>query len=129
MTPAAIAAVVAREGEPAVLSRASNAPTFLLPFGTLPWGQQPWDGANGFDHLVLRAVFRDLSPSEVVGSIKQGDTLAIIGHAEMAAAGWPGFARHGDRLRRFGRAYTVLACDTRTLRGTPVKHHLHLRGG
>ena len=127
--PAGIAATIRREGEDSVLSRASNAPPFPLPFGTLPWGQQPWEGANGGDHLVVRAVVRDLAPSDVVGSVKQGDTLAIIGNAEMAAAGWPGFARAGDRLRRFGRAYTVLACDTRTLRGVPVKHHLHLRGG
>lgn len=129
MTAAAIARVVAREGEPVLLRRQVPVTTVPTPFGTLAWGVFPWDGNDGFDNAAARAVVQDYSPAELVGGVRQGDRRVILSDAEIARLGWPGPPRHGDWIEIRDRTWVVQGCDTREFRGQSALHIMQVRGG
>lgn len=76
----------------------------------------------------MRGRASDYSPQQLGGDIQQGDRHIIISNAEIAAAAWPGPPRKGDMVVENGKTLRVQACDTITINGEVVRHHLQARG-
>lgn len=76
--------------------------------------------------LTCRAFVRDFKPDELVGSIQQGDRLAIFSPTSLA----PDWIepRQGDRVRIAGAWHRVQAPDRIELGDVVVRVELHLRG-
>lgn len=106
--------MVLRDGQAAVLRRLT---------GTGP--------AQVQTDVAVVAVVRGLKPEALVAGsgLVQGDRMAIITNHEIAAAGWPGPPRKGDRLvLATGAATIVQPVETRYLRDVVERHILVVRG-
>ena len=108
-TVASIAARIAREGQNAILRLADS---------SVP---------PSWTDIPVRVVLRGYAPELLAGTLQQGDRRGWISDAEIAAAGVR-TPRKGDRLVAAGVTTTVLAVETRYLRGVPALHLLALRG-
>ncbi|MBP6818343.1 MAG: hypothetical protein KBC46_03465 [Ferrovibrio sp.] len=111
MTPKSISAFIRRRGRDVVLRRLSG-------------GAQP-------SHLdvVVKAVIRGYKPSEITGTLQQGDRLLFAGNTEIAEARWPGPPKRGDVVLDGGKAFTIVAPDIRFIGGEAGLHVLTIRGG
>jgi hypothetical protein len=97
-----------RTGQPVTLRRMS---------GTAP-NQTATD-------VACTAVVRGFQPDELAAGsgLQQGDRQVIITNHEIAAAGWPGPPRRGDRAIVAGATTTIQAVETRYL-GTAIDRHI-----
>jgi hypothetical protein len=78
-------------------------------------------------NLTCRAIVRDFKPVEFIGSIKQGDRLAILSPTPLTPAGWLE-PKEGDRLLVDGAWHRVQAPDRIAVNDVVVRIELHLRG-
>lgn len=105
MTPAQYAAVLTKRGETMVLRRLGGA------------------------SVTLKGKRHDAAGDPLVGNVGQIVVKVIISNAEIAAAGWPGPPRQGDKLTMGGIEYTLLAnADTRSDSGKVYAHFLQVKG-
>ena len=102
-----VAAMIKKEGEPLILRR---------------------QGKPGPPDLPLIGFVRGYSLDELTGDLIQGDREIRISNVEIAAAGWPGPPRDGDRVLIDGKLTTVQSAETRKLRGRIAMHVLQVRG-
>ncbi|SEM68995.1 hypothetical protein SAMN04515666_11925 [Bosea lupini] len=77
--------------------------------------------------LTCRAFVRDFKPDELVGSIQQGDRLAVLSPTPLTPAGWIA-PKEGDRVRSNGQWFRVQAPDPIAINDVVVRVELHLRG-
>lgn len=84
--------------------------------------------SGGLADGIGRGFCRDFKPEELVGSIQQGDRLAILSPTWLAPIGWLA-AKEGDRVTFGQRWYRVQAADLMEIGDTVVRVELHLRGG
>jgi hypothetical protein len=78
-------------------------------------------------NLTCRAIVRDFKPDEFVGTIQQGDRLAILSPTPLTPAGWLE-PKEGDRLLHDGKWHRVQAPDRIAVNDVIVRVELHLRG-
>lgn len=83
--------------------------------------------AGGLADGVGRGFARDFKPEELVGSIQQGDRLAILSPTWLGPIGWLA-VKAGDRVNFGQRWYRVQAPDLIEIGDTVVRVELHLRG-
>ena len=79
-------------------------------------------------NLSVRGRASDYTPQQLGGDIQQGDRHIIISNAEIAAASWPGPPRKGDMVDENGKIWRVIGCDTITINGEKIRHHITGRG-
>lgn len=82
---------------------------------------------GGLADGVGRGFCRDFKPEELVGSVHQGDRLAILSPTWLQPIGWMA-VEEGDRVSFGGRWYRVQAPDLVEIADTVVRVELHLRG-
>lgn len=109
MTPATAIAMLDRQ-----LAASGRSMTLSRPGGGLA------DGAG-------RGFCRDFRPDELIGSVHQGDRLAILSPTWLQPIGWLA-VEEGDRVNFGGRWYRVQALDLIEIADTIVRVELHLRG-
>lgn len=108
LTPAEIAAEIAREGQTVILRRVVT--------GTAPVA------------VTCKAMVRGYRGNELVQGMVQGDRRVVIAAATLVAAGWPVPPKKGDQVEVAGRRLTVQEVDAVFLRDDPAKYVMQAKG-
>lgn len=94
--------------------------------------RRPNPSGNPIDGTV-RISIRGYEPSDLVGGIVQGDSLAVVSPTTLTSSGWTAatgsaWPRKGDKVLYAGRLRNVEAAEPRHIDGTLVRVDLQLRG-
>lgn len=77
---------------------------------------------------TVRAFVRGYRAEELTGGIQQGDTLVILSPTTLAAGGWAGLPKRGDKTLIDARLRNVEIADPVRINGEVVRVNLTVRG-
>lgn len=120
---------LARDGEEVLLRRATAAPPAQGTGAPQRWQDWGWEAAGSHAEVTCKGLLSAGTPVQLKAEVWQVQRQLILGQAEIAAAAWPGPPRSGDQVQLAdGSTHAVTACDTRSLRGVPIRHTLTILG-
>ena len=108
ITPADIAAEIAREGQTVTIRRIAT--------GVAPVA------------ATCKAMVRGYRPEELVQGVVQGDRRVVIAAATLQSLGWPIPPRKGDSVEASGKRLAVQAVEEIAVRDEPGKYIIQARG-
>lgn len=83
-----------------------------------------------FDATDLKARITDYKPSELLGTITQGDQRAIVLARDIINSGFALPVTTGDKVVLYGKEHAIISVDgnTRRVEGQLVAYEIQIRG-
>lgn len=78
--------------------------------------------------VEVAGVIKDYKPTELAGTMVQGDSEVTITNTEISQRQWPGPPKTGDEIVVDGKVRTVRGVETKYLGSEKLVHVLQVRG-